>query len=282
MATGTIKAVASKEDLGAVKDSIQYATNRFEPSTLEELETGLDTLASSMELGEVTAIKIVTTYFSLDEVFYSGVTYQGYMHKMASSTFSCFLSSNGYGSSFVIGRSTNGWNFNKTVGYLDSSFKATRSAIAIIADGNTHIAVSTGEYLYIKNHNSLSEGLYIATASIAQNGTLSSSNVTAITRGIGGQVTELNNKVGKIASAGKGATNTSTGKCTFTMPLDSQGMVFVGSTSQIYCLMQGNGTFSHSDTASGYTISASGTTVTLTKTTSVSSSVAISWFFITR
>ena len=163
---------------------------------------------------------------------------------------------------------------------IDSAVNNVEKAVAIIANGNTHVALNSGDYVYIRNHTSLSEGLYKATEAIAQNGTLTSSNTTAITKGLGGQVTELNNKVGKIVSAGKSATNTSTGQCSFTMPLSSQGMIFVGMSSQIYCLMQGNGTFNASTPASGYSISASGTTVTVTKTSSVSSAVAISWLFI--
>ena len=163
---------------------------------------------------------------------------------------------------------------------IDSAVNSVEGAVAVIANGNTHVALNSGDYVYIRNHTTLNEGLYKATAAISQNGTLSSSNTTAITRGIGGQVAELNNKAGKIVSAGKSATSTSTGQCSFTMPLNSQGMVFVGSTSQIYCLMQSNGTFYSSTPASGYSISNSGTTVTVTKTSSVSSAVAIAWFFI--
>ena len=58
-----------------------------------------------------------------------------------------------------------------------------QNAIAIVADGDTHIAVSAGQYVYVKNHGTLTEGLYKATTDIAANAALSSSNLTAATNG---------------------------------------------------------------------------------------------------
>lgn len=69
------------------------------------------------------------------------------------------------------------------------------NALAIVADGDTHIAVSTGQYVYVYNHTSLAEGLYTATAAIAENGALSSSNLTAVS---GGGLNALNNSFSGI------------------------------------------------------------------------------------
>jgi len=54
-----------------------------------------------------------------------------------------------------------------------------QDAMAIVANGNTHAAIASGQFVYVRNHSSLAEGLYKATAAIATNGTLSTSNLTA-------------------------------------------------------------------------------------------------------
>ena len=40
---------------------------------------------------------------------------------------------------------------------IDSAVNNVEKAVAIIANGNTHVAVSAGEYLYIRNHLSLED-----------------------------------------------------------------------------------------------------------------------------
>ena len=57
------------------------------------------------------------------------------------------------------------------------------NSIAIASNNNTHIAITKGEYVYVKNHDSLSEGLYIANSNISANDTLTSSNLTALPKG---------------------------------------------------------------------------------------------------
>lgn len=68
---------------------------------------------------------------------------------------------------------------------IDSSVNATDGAIAIVSNGNTHPAIPSGNYVYIRGHGSLSEGLYKNSTSgtIGVNATLSSSNVSAISSG---------------------------------------------------------------------------------------------------
>lgn len=84
-------------------------------------------------------------------------------------------------------------NADKIDAGFGASFDATRNvksvtdaladAIAIVATGNTHAAITAGQYVYVKQHNSLSEGLYVATSNIAANATLSGSNLTADSSG---------------------------------------------------------------------------------------------------
>ena len=58
-------------------------------------------------------------------------------------------------------------------------------AIAIVIDGDTAPqAITSGQYLFIKNHSTLANGGYHATADIASGGTVSSSNVSADPDGI--------------------------------------------------------------------------------------------------
>lgn len=56
-------------------------------------------------------------------------------------------------------------------------------AIAIVANNNTHGAISSGQFVYVKNHSTLTEGLYKATTNIAANATLSSSNLVSDSAG---------------------------------------------------------------------------------------------------
>lgn len=57
------------------------------------------------------------------------------------------------------------------------------AGMAILANNNTHAAIASGQYVYVRGHGSLSDGLYKATAAIAANGTLSTSNLTAVSGG---------------------------------------------------------------------------------------------------
>lgn len=162
---------------------------------------------------------------------------------------------------------------------IDSSVNAAQKSVAIMSDGNTHIAVSSGEYLYVRNHGSLAEGLYKANEAIAQNGALTSSNTTAITKGLGGQVTELNASVGKIKRAGRGTTNTSTGIFTFTMENSTSAFIMI-TANLVAAYATSSGSFYYGTLPSNYTLSRSGNTVTITKTASVSTAATIAYIVI--
>ena len=85
-----------------------------------------------------------------------------------------------------------------TSGAVYDALGTTQSAIAIMSDNNTHAAITSGQYVYVRNHGTLAEGLYQATANIAQNGTLSASNLTAVS---GGGLNALNSKITEIKTA---------------------------------------------------------------------------------
>lgn len=65
----------------------------------------------------------------------------------------------------------------------EASISALQRGLAIICNGNTHAAIVPGQYAYVRNHASLEEGLYMATAAIAANGALSTSNLAAVSGG---------------------------------------------------------------------------------------------------
>lgn len=85
-------------------------------------------------------------------------------------------------------------------GHQDISGKANAGAIAIVAEGNTHEAIAKGQYVYIKNHGTLADGLYTASSAVAANGTLSSSNTSAVSSG---GLNELNSKTVKYTDSGQ-------------------------------------------------------------------------------
>lgn len=60
-----------------------------------------------------------------------------------------------------------------------ASIDGIEDAIAIVANNNTHGAISSGQFVYVKNHGTLTEGLYKASTNIAANAALSSSNLVA-------------------------------------------------------------------------------------------------------
>ena len=72
---------------------------------------------------------------------------------------------------------------NGSMEKIDSALQGLGTGLAIISKGNTHGAISSGQYVYVHGHGSLAEGLYKANSNISSNGTLTSSNLTAVSNG---------------------------------------------------------------------------------------------------
>ena len=68
-------------------------------------------------------------------------------------------------------------------GAVNAGLDGLRDGLGILANGNTHAAITSGQFVYVKNHQTLPEGLYKASTNIAANGTLSTSNLTADPKG---------------------------------------------------------------------------------------------------
>lgn len=66
---------------------------------------------------------------------------------------------------------------------LQAQNVAQDGAMAIVSTGNTHSAISAGQFVYVRNHGTLAEGLYTANSAITSNAILSSSNLTAVSGG---------------------------------------------------------------------------------------------------
>lgn len=96
---------------------------------------------------------------------------------------------------------------NGNMDKIDTALNGLGSGVAIIAKGNTHAAASTGDFIYVHGHDTLAEGMYRATASIAANADLSGSNVAAATGGglnalASNTNTALAGKVDKVTGKG--------------------------------------------------------------------------------
>lgn len=83
-------------------------------------------------------------------------------------------------------------DINGNMDKVDVSLNGLADAIAIVANNNTHAAITAGQYVYVHGHSSLAEGLYTAKSNIAANSTLSTSNLQA--DGSGG-LNALNNNI---------------------------------------------------------------------------------------
>ena len=85
---------------------------------------------------------------------------------------------------------------------VDAAVGSVQDGLAIVSDGDTHGAIANGQFVYVRNHNTLAEGLYKARAAIGANVALSTSNLTA--NGSGGlndlqsQVNTLNSQFGGL------------------------------------------------------------------------------------
>lgn len=81
---------------------------------------------------------------------------------------------------------------NENMDTLDSTISALDNGLAIVSNNNTHGAITAGQYVYVRNHESLAEGMYTANSNIAANATLSSSNLTVISSG---SLNKLNSEI---------------------------------------------------------------------------------------
>ena len=81
----------------------------------------------------------------------------------------------------------------------DTHLTEVQDGLAIISNGDTHVAIPANQYVFVKKHNSLTNGLYKAKSAIGANAALSTSNLTADPAGglndIKSQIDTLNSKI---------------------------------------------------------------------------------------
>lgn len=109
-------------------------------------------------------------------------------------------------------------------GAVNASLDGLRDGLGVLADGNTHAAITSGQFVYVKNHQTLPQGLYQATTNIAANGTLSTSNLAADPKGGLNTLSEqIGNKAKKSYTLLGTLTNTTD---TLTLPSDVNEALF--------------------------------------------------------
>lgn len=77
---------------------------------------------------------------------------------------------------------------------IDAALTGLENGFAIVANGDTHPQIANGQFVIVKNHSTLPDGVYKATAAIQTDGALSTSNLQA--DGAGG----LNNLQSQVDS----------------------------------------------------------------------------------
>ena len=96
---------------------------------------------------------------------------------------------------------------NSNMDKIDTTVDNIEKGIAIVSDGNTHSAIAKGEYVYVRDHSTLAEGLYVASSAISANATLTTSNLTAKSNGIGGEVKTLNDQIATVSKSSDTVSN---------------------------------------------------------------------------
>lgn len=129
------------------------------------------------------------------------------------------------------------------LGAYNSSLSSTQAGMAIVVNGNTAPRnITAGQYLFIKNHSSLSAGGYHATANIANGATITSSNVAADADGVvNGAFSALNSNITNLSEHKIGIVGTFTvaggGSTSFTLPSD--GVYLLAGYGSLIALQNG-------------------------------------------
>lgn len=157
---------------------------------------------------------------------------------------------------------------------IDAALTAQSNGYALIANGNTHVQIAQGQYVYVRNHSSLSEGLYRATSTIQANGTLSTSNLTRDSAGelnyIQNEISTLNSKISilpkfdaYLIAANSNIALTITGNCVITA-------IGPGAARNMYIARASGTSLGISElsasTSASFTYSVTNNTVTFTNT----------------
>lgn len=82
---------------------------------------------------------------------------------------------------------------------INNEIATVANGIAIVAEGDVHAAIAEGQFIYVRNHSTLAQGVYKATAAIGTNAALSTTNLTLDNGGglndLQAQITSLNSNL---------------------------------------------------------------------------------------
>lgn len=105
---------------------------------------------------------------------------------------------------------------------VNAEINSLADGLAIIANGNVHAAISSGQFVYVRGHGTLANGLYVANQNISANATLTSSNLDADTSG------GLNALNANIAMKDSAIYHASALEHKYTVPSRSRHLVILG------------------------------------------------------
>jgi len=151
---------------------------------------------------------------------------------------------------------------------IDAALGAHDDALAIVSDGNTHAAIAAGQFVYVRNHGTLANGLYTANSNIAANATLSSSNLTADSSGgLNALKAEMENVTENIGHVKK---NSIASGASASVSITRPCLVSVGrssSSTTTTAFIDGWSGITYISNNPYFTISASNETLTITNST---------------
>ena len=163
------------------------------------------------------------------------------------------------------------------------TFGNVQDGLAIVSNGNTHVAIPAGYWVYVKGHGTLSEGLYKNTsgATIAANATLSTSNLTADPDGgLNSVYDALNSKFGALKFLVSSVTGN--GSKTITIGNDTRceitiigGSVNVLDKVIVNCSGTGTVNFKQTENTSAITVTSDINSLTITNTNGITSGLYI-------
>ena len=78
---------------------------------------------------------------------------------------------------------------------LETLTQALAASAAIVATGDTHQAITAGQFVFVQDHDTLTTGPYYAKENIASNAALSTSNLGSVTKGIGNSLQAAINSI---------------------------------------------------------------------------------------
>ena len=116
---------------------------------------------------------------------------------------------------------------------VNAEINSLADGLAIIANGNVHAAISSGWFVYVRGHETLANGLYVANQNISANATLTSSNLDADSSGGLNALSAKITDIGSYTATTEATENVAneTVKKLATLTLSAGRYLFIGNVS---------------------------------------------------